>query len=53
MKKILIIGGRYVATCCADPTYEKTVLNWQAKRELLEMCKSSWKWQSKNPNGYK
>ena len=28
------------------------VLNWQAKRTLVEMMKDAWRWQSKNPNGY-
>ena len=28
------------------------VLNWQAKRTLVEMMEDAWRWQSKNPNGY-
>lgn len=28
-------------------------LNWCAKYTLEDMCRDSWNWQSKNPNGYK
>jgi UDP-glucose 4-epimerase len=42
-----------IATNYADPTYAKEVLDWEAKRGLDEMCIDSWRWQSKNPNGYK
>jgi len=31
----------------------KTVLGWEAKRNLEDMCRDSWNWQSKNPNGYR
>ena len=27
-------------------------MGWQAKLGIEEMCASSWKWQSMNPNGY-
>lgn len=27
-------------------------LDWEAKRDIDEMCASSWKWQSMNPNGF-
>jgi UDP-glucose 4-epimerase len=42
-----------IAKCYADPSYAKEVLGWSATRELEAMCKDSWHWQSKNPNGYK
>ncbi len=42
-----------IAKCYADPTYAKEILNWSAKYTLEDMCKDSWNWQSKNPNGYK
>ena len=29
------------------------VLNWQAKRTLSEIMEDAWRWQSKNPNGYR
>jgi len=41
-----------IAKCYADPTYAKKVLGWEAKRNIDEMCRDSWKWQSSNPNGY-
>ena len=49
-----IVGRRSgdIATCFADPTLANQLLEWRAKRELTEICESSWKWQSQNPNGY-
>ncbi len=41
-----------VAACYADPSKAKTELGWCAEKGLEEMCKDSWNWQSKNPNGY-
>jgi UDP-glucose 4-epimerase len=41
-----------VATCYADPTLAKTLLNWHATRDIQAMCRDSWRWQSQNPNGY-
>jgi UDP-glucose 4-epimerase len=41
-----------VAKVYADPTFAKKILNWQATRDLSKMCEDSWRWQSKNPNGY-
>ena len=37
----------------ADPTRAREELGWEAKRDIDEMCASSWKWQSMNPNGYR
>ena len=31
----------------------KKYLNWEAKFSLLDMCRSAWKWQKLNPEGYK
>ena len=41
-----------IAICYADPSLAKEELNWEGKRELLEMCEDSWRWQSMNPSGY-
>ena len=41
-----------IATCYCDPTKAKRELGWEAQYGIDEMCASSWKWQSKNPNGY-
>ena len=37
----------------ADTAKAKRLLGWQAKRTLKEMMVDTWKWQSKNPNGYR
>lgn len=42
-----------IAACYADPQKAKTELGWEAQYGIEEMCASSWKWQSQNPNGYK
>ena len=41
-----------IATCYCDATKAKEELGWVAERGIEEMCASSWKWQSMNPNGY-
>ena len=40
------------AKCYADPTKAQKELNWTAEKDLFDMCRDSWNWQSKNPNGY-
>ena len=42
-----------IASCYANAKKAKEILDWEAKRTLEDMCKSSFNWQSKNPNGYK
>ena len=41
-----------IATCYADPSKAFKELGWKAERGIREMCEDSWRWQSKNPNGY-
>ncbi|WP_227368676.1 UDP-glucose 4-epimerase GalE [Halomonas sp. M20] len=41
-----------VAECWADPTKARKELDWQARCGLEEMMADTWRWQSKNPNGY-
>ena len=41
-----------IATCYADPSKSAMVLGWKAEKILTDMCRDSWNWQSKNPNGY-
>ena len=41
-----------VATCYADATKAKEELGWTAQKTLADMCRDSWNWQKKNPNGY-
>jgi len=40
------------AQCYADPSKAQTDLNWSAQKDLFAMCRDSWNWQSKNPDGY-
>ena len=40
------------AITVADPSLSKKILGWETKRSLFEMCRDSWHWQTKNPNGY-
>lgn len=37
----------------ANAEKAREVLGWEAKRSLEDMCRDSWNWQSKNPNGYR
>ena len=37
----------------SDPSKAKAELGWEAKRGVAEMCEDTWRWQSKNPNGYR
>ncbi len=41
-----------VAACWADPSKARAELGWTAKYGMEEMCATSWRWQSENPNGY-
>jgi UDP-glucose 4-epimerase len=36
----------------ADATKANTELKWQASRSLQQMIDDTWRWQSKNPDGY-
>jgi UDP-glucose 4-epimerase len=42
-----------VASCYASPDKAKKELGWMAEKTIQEACTDSWRWQSKNPNGYK
>ena len=42
-----------IAECYADPKKALIEMGWKAELGIEEMCASSWKWQSTNPNGYK
>ncbi|SDN57139.1 UDP-glucose 4-epimerase GalE [Bacillus sp. OK048] len=41
-----------VGVCYADTSKAKSELGWTAARGIEEMCRDSWRWQKKNPNGY-
>ncbi len=36
----------------ADTAKAKRVLGWEAQLTLEDMCRDTWNWQRKNPNGY-
>jgi UDP-glucose 4-epimerase len=36
----------------ADCSKAKREMDWEAKYTIDDMCRDSWNWQSKNPNGY-
>jgi UDP-glucose 4-epimerase len=42
-----------IACCYADPTLAERELGWKAERGLEQMCRDSWNWQAKNPDGYR
>lgn len=41
-----------IATCYADANRALKELGWKAEKNLEDMCRDSWRWQSSNPNGY-
>jgi UDP-glucose 4-epimerase len=41
-----------IAECYADPAKALDILGWQAEKDLQDMCRDSWNWQSNNKNGY-
>lgn len=49
-----IVGRRPgdIATSVASVAKATAKLNWCAKHTLEDICRSSWAWQSKNPDGY-
>ncbi|MGD9974967.1 MAG: UDP-glucose 4-epimerase GalE [Desulfatirhabdiaceae bacterium] len=49
-----IVGRRAgdIATAYADPSLAFQETGWKAERDILDMCRDAWKWQSQNPDGY-
>ena len=41
-----------IAICYCNPAKAKKELGWVAQYGIEEMCRDSWNWQKKNPNGY-
>ena len=37
-----------IATCYADPSYAKEVLDWEATRDIDDMCRDAWRWEMYN-----
>lgn len=42
-----------VAECWSDPSLAKSILGWEAKKNIDHMVRDSWHWQLLNPLGYK
>ncbi len=41
-----------VTAAYADPTKAVNELAWKAERDLTDICRDSWHWQQKNPQGF-
>ncbi len=41
-----------VAECYSDPSKAERELGWRAVRDINDMCRDTWNWQMKNPDGY-
>lgn len=41
-----------ITVCYADPSKANKELNWHAEKDINDMCRDSWRWQSQNPKGY-
>jgi UDP-glucose 4-epimerase len=41
-----------IAICYADPVFAEQEIGWKAERDLNDMAKDTWHWQSNNPDGY-
>jgi UDP-glucose 4-epimerase len=41
-----------VAVCYSDTSKAERLLGWKAACGIEEMCRDTWRWQSKNPRGY-
>ena len=41
-----------IATCYADAAKAKEILGWEAKHDMVDMCRDADRWQTMNPSGY-
>ncbi|MBQ4111251.1 MAG: UDP-glucose 4-epimerase GalE [Clostridia bacterium] len=41
-----------IATCYADAAKAREILGWEAKYDMVDMCRDADRWQTMNPNGY-
>ena len=44
---------RLVGSSSSDPSKAERELGWKAEFGIEEMCRDSWNWQRKNPEGYR
>jgi UDP-glucose 4-epimerase len=42
-----------IACFYACPDLATDILGWRAKRDLADMCRDAWRWQTANPEGYR
>ncbi|MFA5905560.1 MAG: UDP-glucose 4-epimerase GalE [Desulfobacula sp.] len=42
-----------IAACWADPSKAFLELGWKAEKTVFDMCKDTWNWQKKNPEGFR
>jgi UDP-glucose 4-epimerase len=50
--KIMLRRAGDIDASYADVALAKSLLGWQATRNLDQMCTDSWRWQSTNPHGF-
>jgi UDP-glucose 4-epimerase len=41
-----------IAVSYSDPSKAARELGWKAEYNIYDMCRDSWNWQKKNPEGY-
>jgi UDP-glucose 4-epimerase len=41
-----------IAVSYADASLAKEELKWETTKDIADMCRDSWNWQQKNPEGY-
>jgi UDP-glucose 4-epimerase len=42
-----------IAECWADPSAAARLLGWRTERSIEQACADGWRWQSRNPDGYR
>jgi UDP-glucose 4-epimerase len=42
-----------IAECWADPSAAARLHGWRAERGVAQACADGWRWQSRNPDGYR
>jgi UDP-glucose 4-epimerase len=42
-----------IAECYADATLAKKLLGWRAELSIERACADGWRWQQRNPDGYR
>lgn len=41
-----------IGSCYANSAKANRELGWEASRDIVQMCRDAWRWQSANPQGY-